>query len=50
MNSKLALGLLTLIIYSIIMSNPNGVLLLALAWMLPVWVLLVWEVIIKDSM
>jgi len=50
MNSKLALGLLSLIIYSIIMSNPSGVLLLALTWMLPVWVLLVWEVIIKDSM
>lgn len=49
MGFKIALGLLTLFIYSLIMLHPGGVVMLALGWMIPVWILLVWEVIIKDS-
>lgn len=46
---RIALGALTVIIYSLVMLHPNGIAMLALAWMIPVWALLVWETIIKNT-
>jgi len=32
------------------MLYPGGVIMLSLGWMIPIWVLLVWEVIIKNGL
>jgi hypothetical protein len=46
---SIALGLSTVAIYSLIVLHPHGIAMLALAWMIPIWALLVWETILKGA-